>query len=222
VENDKLIAEAPIATATERHGNDYQSAVMNKTDRLISAYAVDVRQFGDGSVRTHIYDSKTQMSAPLKPHVTQREGEPGIISGVLPEATIFADGTTWGGPKYLETMMQRRVTRLKTLKAIAASLCDAQSKGATSDQAAAALEAKKKSAPNLGAQMQNSVRDKAYDEMITFLRRPRAGGAKATVAQAIARARSYASPLADDPVKDANGKLYITRADTVIACGGGK
>jgi hypothetical protein len=218
VENDKRIAEAPIAAATERHGNDYVSAVTNRTDKVISAYTIFVVMWGSGSVRSHIYDSATLMDRPLKPHATIRESQRGIVVDVKPEAVIFVDGTTWGGPKEVEDMMQRRVTRLKTIKAIAASLCDLQKKGASGEQAAATLEANKKSAPNAGSQLQTAVQEKAYDDFITYLRRPRNGGAKTTVAQAIAAAQANATPLAADPVKDANGNLYTTKAETQMAC----
>ncbi len=220
IEQDKRLAEAPIAAANERHGNDYESAVTNRTDKVISAYTIFVEMWGAGQTRSHIYDSATLMDRPLKPHATIREGQPGIVVDVKPEAVIFADGSTWGGPKQIESMMQRRMVRLKALKSIGASLCDSQRKKLTSEDAAEELEAKKRAAPSLGNDMLNAVQTKAYDGTITYMRVPRKGG-KASIADTLKALQADATPLAADPVKDANGKLYISKPETVLACSAG-
>jgi hypothetical protein len=49
---------------------------------------------------------------------------------------------------------------------------------------------------------------------------PRKGG-KATIVDTLKALQVDASALAEDPVKDANGKLYISKADTVLACSAG-
>ena len=221
VENDKRLAEAPIAAANERHGNNYVSAVTNRTDKVITAYTIFVEMWGAGQTRSHVFDSATLVSGPLKPHATIREGQPGIVVDVKPEAVIFADGTTWGGPKQIEEMMQRRVVRLKTLKAIAASLCDSQKKMLTSAEAAEALGAEEKLAPPEGTDMMNAVQRKAYDSTISYMRVPHKG-AKPTITETLKALQVNASALAEDPVKDANGKLYISKADVQLSCGGGK
>jgi hypothetical protein len=219
-EQDKRLAEAPITAANERHGNDYVSAVTNRTDKVISAYTIFVELYGAGQTRSHIYDSATLMAKPLKPHATIREGEPGIVVDVKPEAVIFADGSTWGGPKEIENMMKRRTVRLKTLKAIGASLCDSERRKLTSEEAAQALEKKEKTAPPMGDEMMNAVQRKAYDGTINYMRVPRKGG-KATIVDTLKALQVDASALAEDPVKDANGKLYISKAETVLACSAG-
>lgn len=138
-----------------------------------------------------------------------------------PEAVIFADGSTWGGPKEIEGMMQRRVVRLKTLKAIDVSLCESQRKMLTSEEAAEALEAKKKSAPSEGTDLLNAVQRKAYDSTINFMRVARKG-AKPSIAETLKALQVDASALADGPVKDANGKPYISKAEAQLPCSGGK
>jgi hypothetical protein len=218
IEQDKRLAEAPIAAANERHGNSYESAVTNRTDKVITAYTIFVRMYGAGQVRSHIFDSATLVSGPLKAHATIREGQPGIVVDVKPEAVIFADGSTWGGPKEIESMMQRRVVRLKTLKAIGVSLCESKRKLLTSEESAQALEAKEKSVPSEGTDLLNAVQRKAYDSTINFMRVARKG-AKPTIAETLKALQVDSNALADDPVKDASGKLYITKADTIIACG---
>jgi hypothetical protein len=221
IEQDKRLAEAPIAAANERHGNNYESAVTNRTDKVITAFTIFVEMYGAGQVRSHIYDSATLVSGPLKPHATIREGQPGIVVDVKPEAVIFADGSTWGGPKEIESMMQRRAVRLKTLKAIAASLCDSQRKKLTSEEAAEALEAKEKSAPSEGTDLLNAVQRKAYDSTINFMRVARKG-VKPSIAETLKALQVDSNALAQDPVKDANGKLYISKADAQLPCGGGQ
>jgi hypothetical protein len=221
MEQDKRLAEAPIAAANERHGNSYQSAVTNRTDKVITAYTIFVEMYGAGQVRSHIYDSATLVSGPLKPHAAIREGQPGIVVDVKPEAVIFADGSTWGGPKEIESMMQRRVVRLKTLKAIGSSLCESHRKMLTSEEAAEALETKEKSASSEGTDILNAVQRKAYDSTINFMRVARKG-AKPSIAETLKALQVDASALADDPVKDANGTLYISKADAQLPCGGGQ
>jgi hypothetical protein len=111
--------------------------------------------------------------------------------------------------------------RLKTLKAIAASLCDSQKKMLTSAEAAEALGAEEKLAPPEGTDMMNAVQRKAYDSTISYMRVPHKG-AKLTIAETLKALEVNASALAEDPVKDANGKLYISKADVQLSCGGGK
>lgn len=221
IEQDKRLAEAPISAGNERHGNSYQSAVTNRTDKVITAYTIFVQQYGNGSVASHIYDSATLVSGPLKPHATIREGQPGIVADVKPEAVIFADGSTWGGPKEVESMMQRRVVRLKTLRAIAASLCDSQGKKLTSEEAVTALLAKQKSAPTEKTDMLIAVQRKAYDTTINYMRVAHKG-AKPSIVETLKALQVDASALAEDPVKDANGKLYISKADAQLPCSGGQ
>jgi Protein of unknown function (DUF3617) len=221
LEQDKRLAESPIAAANERHGNNYESAVTNRTDKVITAFTIFVQMYGAGQVRSHIYDAATLVSGPLKPHATIREGQPGIVVDVKPQAVIFADGSTWGGPKEVESMMQRRVVRLKTLKAIGASLCDSQRKKLTPEEAAEALEANQKLAPKEADDLLIAVERKAYDGTINYMRVPRKSG-KASIADTLKALQVDASALADDPVKDANGKLYISKADAQLPCGGGQ
>lgn len=118
-------------------------------------------------------------------------------------------------------MMQRRLVRLKTLKAIGASLCESQRKMLTSAEAVEALEAKEKSAPSEGTDMLNAVQRKAYDTTLNFMRVARKG-AKPSIAETLKALQLDASALADDPVKDANGKIYISKADVQIPCSAGK
>jgi hypothetical protein len=118
-------------------------------------------------------------------------------------------------------MIKRRMVRLKTLKAIAASLCDSQRKKLTSAEAAEALAAKEKSAPSEGTDMLNAVQRKAYDSTINFMRVARKG-AKPSIAETLKALQVDSNALADDPVKDANGKLYISKVDAQLPCAGGQ
>jgi hypothetical protein len=111
--------------------------------------------------------------------------------------------------------------RLKTLKAIGASLCDSQRRMLTSEEAAEALEAKEKSALSEGTDMMNAVQRKAYDSTINFMRVSRKG-AKPSIAETLKALQVDGNALADDPVKDANGKPYISKAEAQLPCSGGK
>jgi hypothetical protein len=91
----------------------------------------------------------------------------------------------------------------------------------TSEESAQALAAKEKSVPSEGTDLLNAVQRKAYDSTINLMRVARKG-AKPTIAETLKALQVDANALADDPVKDASGKLYITKVDTIIACGSSK
>jgi hypothetical protein len=221
IEQAKRLAEAPISAQNVRQGNDYIAHIANKTGKVITAYSYDFQEYGAGQVVDHIFDSATLVSAPLKPHGSTSEGMPGIVVEVEPEAAIFSDGTTWGTDKRIATMMSRRVTRLAALKAIASSLCDSLHKGLAPEAAATALEARKTSAPGQPTQMLNEVQRKTYEEIVNYMRVAHQG-VKPSIPETLKAIQSDANLLAEDPVKDSNGNLFITRADAQIPCAAGR
>jgi hypothetical protein len=217
----KMEADAPIAVRVDRMGNNYRTVVTNRSNRPLAAYSIGMAGLGGANGILRVYDARMSGNTPTGPGGTIPEGQQGIITGVKPVAAIFSDGTTFGNEKEVTLLMDRRRTELKTLRAILPVLCNAAAKSEDASATAGTLESARKSSPNNGNDMQNSIVFNAYTAVINVLRGSKKGH-PATVADAIQFVQGAARPLAADPVKDAGGKLYITVAETELKCGARK
>lgn len=215
-------AAGPSAPASDAHlirlGNDYYSVVSNHASAAMSAYAIVITMYGSGEHIRHYYDVRMQRQPTIQPGATFQEGHSGIVLGASLLAAVFVDGTTLGNAKEVASLMERRRAKLTALTTMASALCEATSKGTDMQALVSALEVRGRASQNSVNGMTRAVQRKEYDTILEKLKRPGVDAAGA-LADALKLVHDEGAPLLKDPIKDANGKLYLQETADRLGCG---
>ncbi len=201
-----------------RMGNDYYSVVGNHSGSAMTAYAISITMYGSSQKIRHFYDARMLGRAPIKPGAANQERIAGIVLNARPLVAVFADGSTFGDPREVADLMNRRTAKLTALVEVASILCNAEQKGAGQQSAIAALEASNTRVSNTGKPMLASIQAAVFSEALEKLKRA-APSRPISISEVLNGIPAVGMPLLEDPVKDPGGSPYIQITAAQFSCG---
>ena len=203
-----------------RQGNDYYSVVGNHSGSAMTAYAISITMYGSNRKVRHFYDARMVGRPPIKPGAAYQEHIGGIVLDARPLVAVFADGTTFGDPREVADLMNRRNAKLTGFAEIASILCNAERQGLDKQTAIASLESSR-SKVSAGSTMLSNIEDEAFFVALEKLKRP-APSRPISIPEVLSGIPGAAAPLFEDPVKDLSGGPYIKIAAARLSCGTSK
>ena len=209
--------EPPVTVRmVQQGGTDYYSVVSNHSGSEMTAYAIVMTMYFDGRSVRRYYDVRMSGLPAIKPGASVGQLLPGIAVGMRPVAAVFADGTTFGNPREVADLMNRRNTKLSALSEIASILCDAQPNGLDRQTLIASLESGK-SRIDSGSRMAGLIVSSTFNEVIDKLKRT-GPSRPASVEELLLGIQVSGRAIIEDPIKDPNGNLYVNIAPARLSC----
>jgi hypothetical protein len=213
-------ANAPVTARVEWEGNQYRTVTFNHAKQPMSAFYLKIGVYGAGVPEQNVYDARIQVDSIIRPGGMLPSGHPGKLTGVKVISAIFTDGSTFGDPIGIKLLMHNRRIKLRSLAEVYADLCEAQRRGLDRDAAVAAVDAHSQKLASIRNSLDDEVQKGTFDTFVSYMRFVRAH--QPSVSDAMKSLQEHAAQMAVDPVKDANGNLYIKPSDAALACSAAK
>jgi hypothetical protein len=131
---------------------------------------------------------------------------------------MFTDGTSYGDPKDVAELMERRQVKLTALADAASVLCDAQRKGNDMNLVVGVLEKRKSQFSTTGTPGSAEIQTEVYTAAIDEVKKDSLHGSDA-IGNGLRFLQSTGAPLLEDPVRDAGGKPYLRENTVQLSCG---